>query len=395
MTSQEILLLISAALLLICLPGTLTLALLTYAGSQPARSRPGGSPLRGRVAIIVPAHNEAQKIMHTLANLTRLARQDGECDVVVVADNCTDNTARVARYAKAIVLERNEPSQHGKGYALDYAFRELADHGYVAYAVIDADTLADDNFLSSLRRHLGNGRAAMQARYTVLNGHATPRTRLAEIALAAFNILRPRARARLGLSAGILGNGFALRHSTLQSLPYTAASVVEDLEYHLQLVNAGLRVVFADDTCVRGEMPTGAQGIRSQRTRWEGGRLRMAIEHSPALLAGILRGQWRLLEPLADLLLPPLAFHVLLLLAAAALASLSAPAWPLYLALGGLAVVAVHVFVAMHVARLPATRLLVLGRLPAYLLWKLSMLTAICAGATRQSPWVRTNRHGD
>jgi cellulose synthase/poly-beta-1,6-N-acetylglucosamine synthase-like glycosyltransferase len=291
------------------------------------------------------------------------------------------------------VLERHDATRRGKGYALDHAFTALAGAEHVAYVVIDADSIAADNFLTSLRRHFSGGYLAFQARYTVLNGDAAPRTRLAGIALAAFNVLRPRGRDRLGLSAGILGNGFALRREVLQRVPYTASSVVEDLEYHLRLVAADIRVAFADDCEVRGEMPTGEHGSRAQRARWEGGRLRMLAEHGPALAGAVLRGRWRFLEPLADLLLPPLAYHVMLLLAATAL--LAPLASPLAIVAGvSLGIVVLHTLVAMRVAGLPWLRLWSLARVPLYLLWKLRMLATTLAGAARGSAWIRTDRNG-
>ncbi len=372
--------------------GSLYLALITLAGSLPGR-RCAAQPLGGRLAVVVPAHDEAAGIGRCLDNLARLACLDGATEVVVVADNCSDDTAAIARAAGARVLERMDPARRGKGHALDHAFKALAAEDHVAYLVIDADSQASAPTLGEIRRHFGAGALALQTRYTVANGSATPRTKLAEIALAAFNVLRPRARDRLGLSVGILGNGFALRREVLQRVPYTAASVVEDLEYHLRLVAAGIRVEFVDGAEIRGEMPTGDQGSRAQRARWEGGRLRMLLEHGPALAGAVLRGQWRRLEPLADLLLPPLAYHVMLLLAALVLlASLTGSGS--MLAGAGLLIVVLHVLAAMRVAGLPWSRLWSLYRVPLYLAWKLRILAATFAGAARGSAWIRTDRNG-
>jgi cellulose synthase/poly-beta-1,6-N-acetylglucosamine synthase-like glycosyltransferase len=382
----------AAVLLAPTLVGTLYLAVLTFAGSLPARRR-SSAALPGRLAIVVPAHNEATGIRRTIDNLLAIARTDGNAEVVVVADNCSDETAAIARSAGARVMERHDATRRGKGYALDHAFTALAGEDHVAYIVIDADSIASTGLLAGIRRHFGAGALALQARYTVLNGDATPRTRLAGIALAAFNVLRPRGRDRLGLSAGILGNGFALRREVLQRVPYTASSVVEDLEYHLRLVAADIRVAFADDCEVRGEMPTGEQGSRVQRARWEGGRLRMLAEHGPALAGAVLRGRGRFLEPLADLLLLPLAYHAMLLLAATAL--LAPLASPLAIVAGAsLGIVVLHTLAAMRVACLPWSRLWSLARVPLYLLWKLRMLATTLAGAARGSAWIRTDRSG-
>lgn len=382
------------ALLVLTLPATAYLLLLSVAGSLAAR-QPKGEPMQGRIAIVVPAHNEAAGIARTLGNLLPIARRDGNADVVVIADNCTDRTALIAGDLGAKVFMRCDRKHRGKGYALDFAFRALLAEDYAAFVVIDADSMADDNLLESLRVRFGAGAQALQTRYTVLNPDASPRTRLAEIALAAFNVLRPRGRDRLGLSVGILGNGFALRREVVEAVPYGAASVVEDLEYHLHLIAAGYRVEFADDTAIRGEMPTGDQGCDKQRARWEGGRLRMLIQRGPRLAGEVLHGQWRALEPLAELLLPPLAYHVLMLLGLGAVAAL-APGSPAFaIAAASLAVVALHVLLALRAAGLPWQRLKVIGHVPRYLHWKMGMIAGTLATARYDTPWVRTDRNGN
>lgn len=380
-------------LLILTLPGTLYLAVLTVAGILPAR-RPPEEPFQGRLAIVVPAHDEAAGIKRTLDNLLPAARKDGACEVIVVADNCGDTTAAVAETCGARVVERHDPIRRGKGYALDFAFRALLREDFAAFIVVDADSQADGGLIGLLRGGFGGGAQVLQVRYTVLNGNDSPRTRLAEIALSAFNVLRPRGRSRLGLSAGILGNGFALRREALEKAPYTATSVVEDLEYHLRLIEAGLCVEFIDRAGVRGEMPAGRKGRDIQCARWEGGRLRMLKEQGPRLATQIIRGRWRLLDPLADLLLPPLGYHVMALLASLAILLISSPPWQWALALVSLAVVALHVIAAIHVAGLPWSYLRVLARIPAYLLWKAGMLKTILSSGRRDSPWVRTDRNG-
>lgn len=425
-------LLLGVLLLGLTLPGSLYLALLTVAGWLPARPRGDvltadastgdistadastadastadistagvsfGAVLaavtfHGRLAIVVPAHDEEAGLPATLLDLLAAAGKDGNCDVVVVADNCLDATADVARQAGARVLERQDVQRRGKGYALDFAFSRLLPEGFVGFVVVDADSRVDVDFVSHLRQAFAGGAQVLQCRYTVLNASDSPQTRLAEIALAAFNVLRPRGRHRLGLSAGILGNGFALRRQVLQQVPYTATSVVEDLEYHLRLIEAGLRVEFVDNASVRGEMPTGQQGRDHQRARWEGGRLRMLLEHGPALAGKVLRGRWHLLEPLADLLLLPLAYHVMLLLAALALLLVAGSLFGGVLALLSLGVVALHIVAALRVSGLPLTHLLLLARIPGYLLWKLRMILPSLASARQNSAWVRTDRDG-
>ena len=376
------------ALLALAIPGTLYLGVLTVAGALPRRPT-GTGRLAGRMAIVVPAHDEENGIARTVENLLAEAARDGASDVVVIADNCSDSTAERARAAGARVIVRADPQRRGKGFALQHAFESLRPQGHAAYIVIDADSRVDPGFLAALRDRFGAGALAVQARYTVLNADESSRTRLAELALAAWNVLRPRGRDRLGVSVGLLGNGFALRRKVLDSVPHTAASVVEDLEYHLALVEAGIKVRFADLATVRGEMPSTGAAASTQRARWEGGRLQMLRRHGMRLGGRVLRGQLRFLDPLADLLLPPLAYLVALTSAGMLVGASTAT-----LTTGGLLllVVAAHVVVAVPVARLPWQRLWLLTRVPGYLAWKLFHLGAVLRAARRDAPWVRTAR---
>jgi len=379
--------------LALALPGTLYLAVLTIAGALPRRAQEA-SPLAGRLAFVVPAHNEADGIARTIKDLRTEAARDGATDVIVVADNCSDDTAAVADACGARVLERNNPDKRGKGYALHHAFETLSPCGHAAYVVIDADSQVDPGFIAAVRARLGAGALAVQARYMVLNGNETPRTRLAELALAGWNVLRPRGRERLGLSVGLLGNGFALRRSVLDAVPYTAASLVEDFEYHLALLDADIPVRFVDDATVRGEMPASGAASASQHARWEGGRLQMLRCHGARLAARSLRGEGRFVDPLADLLLPPLAYLVALILGGLVAGLLAGGSFAIPLAATlMLAVIGAHVVSAVPVAGLPWHRLWLLIRIPGYLFWKLLHLGGVLRGARRDAPWVRTARN--
>jgi cellulose synthase/poly-beta-1,6-N-acetylglucosamine synthase-like glycosyltransferase len=382
-------LLLMFALVALVLPGTLYLLLLSLAGLRTVRLPAGLVPATGRLAIIVPAHNESAGIARTVDNLLATAQQDGEAIVCVIADNCTDATAEIARAHGALVLERQNLEQRGKGYALDFAFNTLANEGFLGYLVIDADTLAETNLLSVIRAHFAAGAQVVQTRYTVLNAGESARTRLAELALCAFNCLRPRGRHALGCSAGILGNGFALHREVLERVPYSATSVVEDLEYHLRLIEADIRVHFADETVVRGDMPVAGEGQKTQRARWEGGRLRMLLDHAPSLFKRVFSGQLRFLEPLLDLLLLPIAYHSLLLLILLFLPF--SLAW--MLSLSGLVIVALHVLIAARVGGLSWGQLAgILIHIPKYLFWKLAILRSILSASKVSTRWVRTDR---
>ncbi len=213
------------------------------------------------------------------------------------------------------------------------------------------------------------------------------RSRFQAIAFTAFNVLRPRGRSRLGLSAGIFGNGSVLTRRLLEAIPFTVTSLVEDVAYHLKIVEAGYRVDFIEESDVVSAQPIHWQGRLSQRKRWEGGRLRLLLDQAPHLLAAILKGSWRLIEPLLDLLLLPLGYHCLLLFLLIPLC--------LWYALGCLGVVFLHICAAIHVAGGGWKNYLSILYAPAYLLWKVMHMGSIACGAQRDQPWERTQRKGD
>jgi cellulose synthase/poly-beta-1,6-N-acetylglucosamine synthase-like glycosyltransferase len=344
-----------------------------------------------RVAVVVPAHNEELSIASCVASLLSAGKDDIDVSVYVIADNCSDNTSAVSRQAGAMVLERQSETERGKGHALHFAFTELERIGFDCVLVVDADTIVAPNFLVAAAGALRAGSDAVQVRYVARNASDNMRTRLMSLALRAFNVIRPRGRQNLNLSAGILGNGFGLRRETLTAVPYHAASVVEDLEYHLSLVRSGRRVMFVDDTAVYGEMPVRGQGVETQRSRWEGGRLRMIREQIPRLLRDVLSGKLRCLEPLLELLLLPLAFHFTLLLCA----SLSPNIYIRSIGLFGFVVLAIHLLATAFVCGQGFSDLKALAAAPFYIVWKILLIPSLFRNARAKNAWVRTSRNSE
>lgn len=378
----------AGAAALASLPGSIELGVLTAAGLLPCRPRSSRANLQSvRLAVVIPAHNERENIGRCLDSLLADQRAEG-CAIVVVADNCTDETAAIARQRGVEVIERFSAEQRGKGYALEFAFERLAYRGFYAYVIVDADTVVPRGFHAAFSHAFSQGADAAQCAYLALDSAGDRRARLLDLALRGFNLLRPLGRSRLGLSAGILGNGFALRRELLERVPYTAHSVVEDLEYHLTLVEREWRVEFVESTFVRASMPCAGRGRETQRARWEGGRFRMLREYGMQLTGKLLAGRVTLLEPLFDLLLFPLGFHALLLLAAL----FGAAAWIEAVGVAGLAILLFHVACAAWRGSSVWRDLRALFSAPAYVLWKLAKLPAILAASTRRAAWVRTER---
>ena len=377
------------ALILATLPLALELLVLSVAALLPPR-KPVMSSGSLDLAVVVPAHNEQQLIAACVQSL--LAHSPDGTTLYVVAHNCSDSTATRAAAAGAKILVLNDQTG-GKGVALDHGFTEALAAGAQGVLVIDADSVAGPTLLRAVASRLAAGAQALQCRYEVANVQATPRTRLAALAFLGMNVLRPRGRDRLGLSCGIFGNGFALSADTLRAVPYTANSLVEDLEYHLQLIRAGRRVQFVDEAAVYGEMPEGSAAATSQRARWEGGRILMRRTWSAPLALQVLRGRLALLEPLLDLRALPLATQAVLLATTLALALATHIVWLTAYAITALGAILLYVLVSAALGAQPAATLRALASVPGYLAWKLWMVPRTRLAARKNAAWVRTARN--
>jgi 1,2-diacylglycerol 3-beta-glucosyltransferase len=192
---------------------------------------PTCSAPRTRFQVIVPAHDEARGISQTVASLAAVDYPRDLFEIVVVADNCSDETAARARAAGARVLERFDEKLRGKGYALAHAFEaSLAGGGTDAVVVVDADTVVSPNLLRAFDVRLQAGAKAVQADYAVRNPEEGWRTRLMAIAFGMFHVVRSAGRENLRLSCGLRGNGMCFATTVLREVPHDAFSVVEDLE---------------------------------------------------------------------------------------------------------------------------------------------------------------------
>jgi cellulose synthase/poly-beta-1,6-N-acetylglucosamine synthase-like glycosyltransferase len=351
-----------------------------------------------RFDVIIPAHNEEAGIAAAVRSVLAVD-WPGDCfRVVVVADNCADTTAAVAAQAGAQVLVRNNTELRGKGHALAHAFQESRDHGWAkAVTIIDADSRVSANLLEAIAARMERGEKAVQVHYGVSNIHASWRTRLMAIAMAAFHAVRSRGRERLRLSSGIRGNGWALTHELLEQVPYASFSLTEDLEFGIELGMRGIRVAYADEAHCNGEMVSGEKDARSQRRRWEQGRLALVRNRTLPLLKHAATARSLVCLDLAmDLLVLPLSYVALNATALTAAAWLLAPAgarigpW-LWTGLMCCTALVVYILRGWQLSNTGVRGLLDLLRAPFFLLWKL----AVVFRGRRTTEWVRTNRERD
>jgi glycosyltransferase involved in cell wall biosynthesis len=343
--------------------------------------------------IIVPAHDEAAGIGKTILSLQQLHWPGAQYRIVVVADNCSDATAAISRHAGATVLERQDLTRRGKGYALAHAFiwsrsTALAD----AVVVVDADSIASANLLESFAARIETGACALQAHYGVLNASDSWRTRLMAIALGSIHKVRSRARERMGLSCGIRGNGWCVTHALLDEIPYRSFSLTEDVEFGIDLGLGGYRVAYCDESHVNGEMVTNERAARSQRQRWEGGRAGLIREKVPILLrAAVARRSAVCLDLALDLLVLPLSYVVVNVLGIIAVGALNPCGFrSALLAVGLVDLLALTVYVCQGwmLSGVGMVGLLDLLRVPAFLFWKLLVVRF----HPKPSTWIRTKR---
>ncbi|HEX2585028.1 MAG TPA: glycosyltransferase family 2 protein [Steroidobacteraceae bacterium] len=345
--------------------------------------------------VIVPAHNESSIIAHTIASLKKIDWPKDRHRIVIVADNCTDDTAVIARAAGAEVLERHDTTLRGKGYALNYAFKDSAARGWAdAVVVIDADAEVSTNILSAIAARLEQGAQAVQVHYGILNPSATWRTRLITIAKSAFHSVRSRARERLGVSCGIRGNGWCVTHQLLKKVPYQAFSLTEDVEYGIELGIAGYRVYYAEDAHSDAEMVSGEQAARKQRQRWEDGRFELIRNKTFPLLMHAFKQPSRVCLDLAlDLMVLPLSYVVINIVLLTGLAALmtwidgSFITW-LWIGVGCVVALVLHVLRGWQLSGTGAQGLLDFAHAPGFLLWKLVLMLR----RRESKEWVRTER---
>jgi cellulose synthase/poly-beta-1,6-N-acetylglucosamine synthase-like glycosyltransferase len=373
---------------------TAYLIMLTIAALFAKRHGPPPGSAQRRFAILIPAHNEQMLIGRLLTSLQQLDYPVDRREVCVVADNCTDATAELARSMDARVYTRVNSAELGKGFALRWLLEQLHSEAraYDAYLVLDADTVVQPNLLRCMDARLQRGSEVMQAYYSVLNAGQSTIAGLRMAALAAIHYVRPLGRSVFGLSCGLKGNGMCFAATVLDRFGWRWFTLAEDVEFHLELVKAGIRVDFVPETTVFADMPTNLKQAASQNARWEGGRLQMLQRQVPALLRDGLAGPSPMrLDAAIEQLIPPLsvpfAFGGLCLVVSVAIGASELAVWSGLTLLGQIG----YLLVGLVLVGAPWRTYLSLSAAPVYILWKVSLYGRALIG-NRQTTWVRTAR---
>ena len=267
---------------------------------------------RPALAVLVPAHDEAAGIGRTLASLApQLVSGDR---LVVIADNCSDDTAPVAEAAGATVIQRRDPSRRGKGFALDFGVRHLSAAAPEVVIIVDADCEVAAGTIDNIARLCGAIGRPVQGLYLMRSpSDATLSTRIAEFAWTVKNQVRPTGLRQLGLPCQLMGTGMAFPWPTLRDAHLASDNIVEDLKLGLDLACTGQAPVFSPDALVSSMFPASVAGLQTQRTRWEHGHLGLILSSAlPILLLSLRRRDAGLVALGLDLMVPPLALLLLL-----------------------------------------------------------------------------------
>jgi cellulose synthase/poly-beta-1,6-N-acetylglucosamine synthase-like glycosyltransferase len=391
---------LTAAALLVAWPalviaGQVAVAVLPSRRRAPREQSAGAGHARPACALLVPAHNEALGIRGTIESLSAQL-QPGD-RLVVVADNCTDDTAHVAREDGAEVVERTNLDQRGKGFALQAGLAHLSAGSPPKFVVVvDADCRLAPDCLDALVAHAAATGRPAQACY-LMTAPAEPRAVDVVSALAVLvkNRVRPLAMARLGFPCLITGSGSAFPWAALQARTFEGGNIVEDMQLAVDLALAGSPPCYCDAALLFAALPDRATAFTSQRRRWEHGHLRTLLSQVPRLARAFLRtGRIGLAAMLVDLAVPPLSLVVALnltgLVAGLTAFALGASGMSALVSAAALGLLTVSVGLAwwrFARDRIPFRFLL---SVPVYVMMKLPLYAAFLF--RRENTWVRTAR---
>jgi 1,2-diacylglycerol 3-beta-glucosyltransferase len=387
---------------LVVLPFFLFLLAASLAALLASREKPSSIGPSSRMLIVIPAHDEENGIATTVESCLASDYPSLLFGVVVIADNCVDQTAAVAAQAGARVVERADAVKKSKGYAIEFLIDSLTRSGEIAsldaVVVIDADTTIDRELLRRFDEGLRVDRDWIQCYYTVANPDQSWRTRLLTYAFSLYNGVLLLGTEALGSSAGFKGNGMCFSTRGLRRRPWTCYGLVEDMEYSWTLRVAGEKIAFDRRACVYGAMVgSGGKAAASQRLRWEFGRSQIRRKYLPRLLASNHIGWWDKLVSCCELLLPPMTYLAIIYvtlvvldaLAVALIGASSSGVVPWLLAAAALMTAALVVYgVSPFLAlRLPWRYARSVALFPLYMAWKL-----VVSRAGPPEVWVRTAR---
>ena len=264
-------------------------------------------PEQKTFALIVCAHNEHAVIAQLVENLRKLNYSHKLYDIFVVADNCSDNTAQVARDAGAIVYERFSETGRGKGFAMDWMFQRLfsLDRQYDAVCVFDADNLVHPQFLKVMNDHLCSGEQVIQGYLDSKNPNDTWVSGMFAISFWMVNHVWHLAKYNIGLSCVLGGTGMCINTAVLKRYGWGATCLAEDMEFTMKALMEDIPTTWAHDAVIYDEKPLTFMAAWNQRKRWAQGIFDVAGRYIPKMLKkGIMEHNVVVLDAMINLIQP-------------------------------------------------------------------------------------------
>jgi cellulose synthase/poly-beta-1,6-N-acetylglucosamine synthase-like glycosyltransferase len=370
------------------------ISLLRVALHRGAPPRPGGEPVP-RLLMLVPAHNEELLIESCVRSLRLLAYPPTRFSVVVIADNCSDRTAELARAAGARCLERHDVEHPGKPHALAWALQQLPVREYDAVVIVDADTTVDPDFAASLATAAPLDTKAVQAFFDLRNPEESPLTRMAAVLATATHRFAYPLKQRAGLNVPLVGNGMCFGTRVLAEHGWHAFSICEDWEMYALLTERGVPIECVPTAHVYAQEAQSLRQSSSQRQRWTAGRLTVLARVGPRIVQSSRISVRQKIDALGELAVPGPALHLgTVVLVGAITAALQPPGAMLLLAAlaGSLLRPVVYAITALAAQPDPARAARAFAFLPFYAVWRIG--TAVQAlRMVGDKPWIRTQRH--
>lgn len=355
----------------------------------------GTSVASSTVAVLIPAHNESTGILATLASI--LPQLSVEDRLLVVADNCSDDTAEVARKNGAEVIERQDATRRGKGYALDFGIQYLAKNPKEILVIVDADCIVEAGAIKKLAAEALQHLRPVQALYLMHNqAEGGLKSKVAEFAWCVKNWVRPLGCLKLGMPCQLMGTGMAFPWQSIKNVDLANGNIVEDMKLGVDFARANQAPLFYPHAKVWSFFPTATAVQQGQSKRWEHGHLAMILSEVPAMiLCALKKGRGTLLAMALDLSVPPLALLVGLIGGLTAIAGVLSvyfglPTNAFYISLIALVLMAVSVLLAWWGWGRKILSLSNMLFIPVYILLKIPNHLGFVF--KRQNSWNKTKR---
>ena len=245
-----------------------------------------------KFAAVISARNESAVIGQLIHSIKVQNYPSELIDVFVIADNCTDNTAEVAREAGAIVFPRFNTEQVGKGYALDYGFNvirsQYADRGYEAYFVFDADNVLDVNYFREMNKVFDGGAIASTSYRNSKNFGSNWISAGYGVWFLREAKYLSQARLTLNTSCAVSGTGFFVSAKIIEKMGgWKFHLLTEDIEFSTYSILHGERIAYCPTAMLYDEQPITFRDSWNQRFRWAKGFYQVFGKYGLSLVKGV------------------------------------------------------------------------------------------------------------